>query len=44
MNDQFIVVTHNDYTIKQGDKVYGVTMENGESKILGLELPGIRVG
>ena len=36
---QFIVITHNDYTIKQGDRVYGVTMENGESKILGLELP-----
>ncbi|HDM05822.1 MAG TPA: hypothetical protein ENG34_00915 [Candidatus Aenigmarchaeota archaeon] len=37
--EQFIVITHNDYTIKQGDRVYGVTMENGESKILGLELP-----
>jgi len=37
--EQFIVITHNDYTIKQGDIVYGVTMENGESKILGLELP-----
>ncbi len=38
-NEQFIVITHNDHTIKQGDKIYGVTMENGESKILGLELP-----
>ena len=38
-NEQFVVITHNDYTIKQGDRVYGVTMENGESKILGLELP-----
>jgi chromosome segregation protein len=37
---QFIVITHNDQTIKYGDRVYGVTMENGESKILGLELPG----
>ncbi len=37
--EQFIVITHNDYTIKRGDRVYGVTMENGESKILGLELP-----
>lgn len=37
--DQFIVITHNDYTIKNGDKVYGVMMENGESKILGLEMP-----
>ena len=37
--EQFIVITHNDYTIKQGDRVYGVSMESGESKILGLELP-----
>jgi len=37
--DQFILITHNDYTIKQADKVYGVAMENGESKILGLEMP-----
>ncbi len=38
-NEQFIVITHNDQTIKAGDRVYGVTMERGESKILGLELP-----
>lgn len=37
--EQFIIITHNDYTIKQGDKVYGVSMSNGESKILGIELP-----
>jgi len=37
--EQFILITHNDYTIKQGDRVYGISMENGESKILGLELP-----
>ncbi len=36
---QFIVITHNDHTIKQGDRVYGCTMERGETKILGLELP-----
>lgn len=36
---QFIVITHNDQTIKMGDRVYGVTMEEGESKIIGLELP-----
>jgi chromosome segregation protein len=36
---QFIVITHNDMTIKYGDRVYGVTMSEGESKILGLELP-----
>jgi chromosome segregation protein len=37
--EQFIVITHNDFTIKQGDRVYGVSMEGGESKILGLEMP-----
>ena len=36
---QFVVITHNEMTIKQGDRVYGVTMEGGESKIIGLELP-----
>jgi chromosome segregation ATPase len=42
--EQFIIITHNDYTIKQGDRVYGVSMEGGESKILGLELPGSKAG
>jgi chromosome segregation protein len=36
---QFIVITHNDTTIREGDVVYGVTMSQGESKIIGLELP-----
>ena len=36
---QFIMITHNDTTIMEGDTVYGVTMAQGESKILGLELP-----
>lgn len=36
---QFIVITHNEMTIRQGDRVYGCTMENGETKIIGLELP-----
>jgi len=38
-NEQFLMITHNDETIKFGDRVYGVTMEAGESKILGLEMP-----
>jgi chromosome segregation protein len=42
--EQFIVITHNDYTIKQADRVYGVSMESGESKILGLELPENKAG
>jgi chromosome segregation protein len=37
---QFIVITHNDQTIKYGDTVFGVTMVGGESKIMGLEMPG----
>ncbi len=38
-DEQFIMITHNDQTIKYGDRVYGITMESGESKILGVELP-----
>ncbi|MEM5802044.1 MAG: chromosome segregation SMC family protein [Candidatus Aenigmatarchaeota archaeon] len=38
---QFIMITHNDQTIKYGDRIFGVTMEEGESKILGLEMPKI---
>ncbi|HDH91585.1 MAG TPA: hypothetical protein ENF38_01400, partial [Candidatus Aenigmarchaeota archaeon] len=36
---QFIVITHNDQTIKYADRLYGVSMVDGESKIIGLELP-----
>jgi len=36
---QFIVITHNDTTIRNGYRVYGVSMIGGESKIMGLELP-----
>jgi len=42
--EQFIVISHNDYTIKEGDRVYGVTMEDGQSKILGVELPEAKAG
>ncbi|MBI4894821.1 MAG: AAA family ATPase [Candidatus Aenigmarchaeota archaeon] len=38
-DSQFIMITHNDETIKIGDRVYGVTIDRGETKILGLELP-----
>ncbi len=38
-DEQMIMITHNDQTIKYGDRVYGITMERGESKILGVELP-----
>jgi chromosome segregation protein len=36
---QFIVISHNDNTIKQGDRIYGCTMEKSETKIIALELP-----
>jgi len=36
---QFILITHNDITLKYADRLYGVTMEEGESKILALEMP-----
>jgi len=39
IDEQFIMITHNDQTIKYGDRVYGMTMDRGESKILGIELP-----
>jgi chromosome segregation protein len=42
--EQFIIITHNDFTIKQGDRVYGISMEGGESKILGVDLPEIKAG
>ena len=38
---QFIVITHNDMTLKYADRIYGVTMDEGESKILALELPKV---
>jgi chromosome segregation protein len=38
-NAQFIVITHNDTTVKHVDQVYGCTMVDGESKIISLELP-----
>ncbi len=36
---QFIVISHNDTTIQQADCVYGVSMENGESKLVGIRMP-----
>lgn len=35
---QIIVITHNDITVKYADTLYGVTMEEGESKILSLKI------
>jgi len=36
---QFIVITHNDVTIKMADQVYGVSMEDGVSKVIAIKLP-----
>lgn len=36
---QIIMITHNDVTVKYADTLYGVTMIDGESKIVALELP-----
>ncbi|MFH0948911.1 MAG: AAA family ATPase, partial [Candidatus Aenigmatarchaeota archaeon] len=39
---QFIVITHNDITTAEADKVFGVSMEGGVSKVFGLEMPKAR--
>ncbi len=39
---QFICITHNDITIQEGDKIFGVSMEEGISKIFGIEMPKAR--
>jgi chromosome segregation protein len=38
-NVQFIVITHNDITIAMADKVFGVSMEDGASKVFGIRMP-----
>jgi len=36
---QFIVISHNDITTSMADKVFGVSMEDGMSKIFGIDMP-----
>lgn len=38
-NSQFIVITHNDTTIQAADCVYGISMDGGESNIVGIRMP-----
>jgi chromosome segregation ATPase len=38
---QFIVITHNNDMIKMADQVFGISMDEGESKIMGIDLPDI---
>jgi len=36
---QFLVITHNDQTLQKADYVYGVSMEDGASEVMALEMP-----
>ena len=41
-NIQFIVITHNDLTISEADKIFGISMEGGVSKVFGIDMPAAR--
>jgi len=36
---QFIIITHNDITITEADKVFGVSISEGVSKVFGIDMP-----
>ncbi len=36
---QFIIISHNNEMVRAADIVYGVSMEEGESKVIGIKLP-----
>lgn len=36
---QFIIISHNNDMVKAADVVYGISMEDGESKVIGIRLP-----
>ena len=38
-SSQFIVISHNEATIQAADSVYGVSMEDGESRLVGIKMP-----
>jgi chromosome segregation protein len=39
MHSQFIVISHNEATMQAADCVYGVSMSDGESQIIGIKMP-----
>jgi chromosome segregation protein len=39
-HSQFIVITHNEATIQEAGCVYGVSMDEGESNLIGIRMPG----
>jgi chromosome segregation protein len=41
---QFIIVSHNSEMVKAADIVYGISMEDGESKLIGIKLPDEKGG
>ncbi len=38
-NVQFIIISHNNDMVKSAEIVYGISMEEGESKVIGVKLP-----
>lgn len=37
---QFLVISHSDSTVRRSNRVYGVSMQNGVSQIMGVDLSG----
>ncbi|MCK5477142.1 MAG: AAA family ATPase, partial [Candidatus Aenigmarchaeota archaeon] len=35
---QFLLISHNEYTVKNADRVYGISMQNDESRIFSIKL------
>ncbi len=38
-DSQFIVISHNEFTMQSADCVYGVSMSDGESTVIGIKMP-----
>ncbi|HHE38856.1 MAG TPA: hypothetical protein ENL20_09830, partial [Candidatus Cloacimonetes bacterium] len=35
---QFLLISHNEYTVRNADRVYGISMQDDESKIFSIKL------